>query len=369
MEVEETHINEISSEETSVNEDDENTLSDSDLKNLKHQNELTQQLPSKNEIEKEQINGQNPTEDEWTDILGNGDLMKKIIRKGNSDVRPETGELVKIVWKDLSSEGQEEIQFILGYGFYAEAFDLAVKLMYVGEISHITSSSRFVDNSDSNGKDFYDYEIELVDVQPAENVDLNIRVNEAREFGNIYFNKGKYEKSYRLYEYGLKLLSSEDSDEIADDLELRKYTLISNSAACLLKIKEWKKVVEITDNLPLNQNIDKLILTKLTLRRSDAFMQLKKYDEAMNSLKDCLAIDPSNTRAKSLLEQTKNLSAKEEKRMDKLYKNMFKALGTDEPTGGMISKVKSFMLSRNILLVTLFVGFLAILIHLVRLYI
>lgn len=54
-------------------------------------------------------------------------------------------------------------------------------------------------------------------------------------------------------------------------------------------------MVELTEDLLLNDNVDKLILTKLVLRRSNALIQLKEYGQAIESLKVCLLIDPSNT--------------------------------------------------------------------------
>jgi hypothetical protein len=63
--------------------------------------------------------GKKEEEDEWTDILGNGDLMKKTTRKGDGR-RPEHGEFVKISFKNLTDATSDEpttAQFILGYGF------------------------------------------------------------------------------------------------------------------------------------------------------------------------------------------------------------------------------------------------------------
>lgn len=106
-------------------------------------------------------------------------------------------------------------------------------------------------------------------------------------------------------------------------------------------------------------------MTKLVLRRSNALLKLKEYGRAIDSLHISLEIDPSNTFAKSLMEQAKTMSEKEEKRMKNFYKNMFKALGTDEATkSGKLSKIKSFMFSRKLLLLALVVGFIGILIHL-----
>lgn len=180
--------------------------------------------------------------------------------------------------------------------------------MSVGEQAVAKIHSRFIDNSNRNV--ILEYELELLDVQAADSIPLSDRVNDAREAGNGYYNKGQYEKAVRLYEYGIRLLSN-DGDQV-EDLPLRKYTFLSNSCACLIRVslftlfskliftfqlKEWKRVVDLTDNLPVDDglDIDKLILTKIVLRRSDALMNLKQYKDAVNSLKLCLVIDPSNT--------------------------------------------------------------------------
>jgi hypothetical protein len=55
-------------------------------------------------------------DDEWVDIVGNRDVLKRTLRAGK-EKRPSSGEFVKIVSKNLASQKCEEIEFILGYGF------------------------------------------------------------------------------------------------------------------------------------------------------------------------------------------------------------------------------------------------------------
>lgn len=189
-------------------------------------------------------------ENEWVDVLGNEDLMTKILRPGGGK-RPEAGELVKISFKELTesdSDEQTTTQFVLGYGFNIDgkwtsilrlfntqfvAFDLAIPLMYVGEQTHIKTHSRFTD--DPNGDNFLEYKLELLDVQPADIVHLSVRISEAREAGNDYYNRGRYEKALRLYDYGIRLLT--DAEDSVEDIDLRRFTFISNSAACLIKVR------------------------------------------------------------------------------------------------------------------------------------
>jgi hypothetical protein len=60
-------------------------------------------------------------DNEWEDVLGNGDLMRKVVRKGNGE-RPTAGQLVKISSKPIHAEESErkELQLILGHGFFID---------------------------------------------------------------------------------------------------------------------------------------------------------------------------------------------------------------------------------------------------------
>lgn len=61
---------------------------------------------------------QQEEESEWIDVLGSGDLMKRVVIEGNGE-KPNAGELVKITSKNLADKDSspEELQFILGHGF------------------------------------------------------------------------------------------------------------------------------------------------------------------------------------------------------------------------------------------------------------
>ncbi|KAI6182580.1 Peptidylprolyl isomerase [Aphelenchoides bicaudatus] len=237
--------------------DDEHALSDSELKKMQQSNGLANQIksPSSTVLEKECMSKrlaadvkteEKKEDDEWVDVLGSGDLLKKIITVGDGK-RPENGDLVKISFVCLTEDSDEQTtQFVLGYGFNIDAFDIAIPLMNVGEKAHIKSHSRFVSSFDN--EQTFEYEIELLEVQSADVLDLSYRIREAHEAANDYYNKRQYEKALRLYEYGIRLLT--DADGMVEDIYLRRYTLISNSAACLIKLNEWEKVVELTDNLP-----------------------------------------------------------------------------------------------------------------------
>jgi tetratricopeptide (TPR) repeat protein len=104
--------------------------------------------------------------------------------------------------------------------------------MYVGEQSHIKVHPRFTDDPDGN--DILEFELEFLEVQSADTLHLSARISEAREAGNDYYKRGRYEKALRLYDYGIRLLT--DAEESVEDNDLRKYTFLANSAACLIKV-------------------------------------------------------------------------------------------------------------------------------------
>jgi hypothetical protein len=105
--------------------------------------------------------------------------------------------------------------------------------MEVGELAHIKTHSRFVDHSMEEG--ILEFEVELLETKSADTIDLNARLNQARETGNEKYKAAKYEKAYQLYKYGIHLLD-DDFDVDDEEQQIRRYTLVSNAAACLLKV-------------------------------------------------------------------------------------------------------------------------------------
>ncbi|CAI7996312.1 Peptidyl-prolyl cis-trans isomerase FKBP8 [Geodia barretti] len=115
--------------------------------------------------------------DEWMDILGTGDLKKKVVRDGGGvETRPTPLSRVRIRTKGQLDNGavvdrHSSIPFTLGDGDVLQAWDLSVSLMEVGELALVRTSPRFAYGRQGRTPDIpanasITYELELLDVQP-----------------------------------------------------------------------------------------------------------------------------------------------------------------------------------------------------------
>ncbi|KAG5851323.1 hypothetical protein ANANG_G00091980 [Anguilla anguilla] len=87
--------------------------------------------------------------EEWLDVLGNGQLMKKVLEAGNGlDSRPQKGQNVRIHLKISLADGtavaeDPNLSFTLGDGDVIQALDLTVQLMEMNEKALVQTSARY----------------------------------------------------------------------------------------------------------------------------------------------------------------------------------------------------------------------------------
>lgn len=85
----------------------------------------------------------------YLDILGSGDLLKRILKKGNSEDRLVKDEQIlisfvgRIEGKDDIIEEAENLEITLGGCDIIQGVDLALSLMYVGEVVELKIPPRF----------------------------------------------------------------------------------------------------------------------------------------------------------------------------------------------------------------------------------
>ncbi|KAI6241221.1 Peptidylprolyl isomerase [Aphelenchoides fujianensis] len=305
--------------------------------------------------------------DEWQDLLGSGDLLKKTLVEGTGP-RAQHGQIVRL---EVEEEGTKPItkEFVLGHGFVIDAWDLGCAVMSVGEKCLLKSRSRFI--SPTAEDDFREFILTLHDAKDADSWKVEEHVDQAREHGNNRYNAGEYERAIRLYDYGLSLFDEEQHETIGElpkkTTDTWKYTLLSNKAACLIKLEEWAKVIELTEEIstiPLKSlHVDTLILSKLLLRRADAYMKQRKYEEAQVAIQKCLSNDADNKHAQLLLEKAKTLQKRDDAKLNKTYRNMLKALGKEENPRGRLRRLIAKPQVKWLLVVSMLVLFAAIGVH------
>ena len=99
---------------------------------------------------KETVVEEKPVEvDPILDILGNGSLVKKLLKSGESDKRPKNGQICKISYQLRLKSNMDEIiednpshELILGDGDVVPALDIAISLMDLNEECELKSEAR-----------------------------------------------------------------------------------------------------------------------------------------------------------------------------------------------------------------------------------
>lgn len=251
-----------------------------DLTNL-NENENTDNITS-DEIKKD--------EDEILDVIGNGQLTKKIIKIGNSEIQPQRGDLVRINVNGKLEDGTlvenyQNLEIHVGDFEVVQGIDMTIALMKVGEVAEISVDSRFAYGSLGLKNNFGNipsdakiiYCLELMDCKTEEDTDLSkfqIRKkfgNRKRERANFWYNRNEFNIAIQIYRRALEYLDDTDGG-ITDGL---KESEISNS--------------ELQD----------LLEDRLVVYNNLAMAQIKicAYDAALKSVENVLRCQPNNSKA------------------------------------------------------------------------
>ncbi|KAH8299391.1 hypothetical protein KR044_000990 [Drosophila immigrans] len=235
-------------------------------------------------------------EEDLCDILGNKQLLKRIIRKAPSSAkRPNRGDLVTISFSGKLEDGtvvEKEERFQCHVGDYevVQGLDMVLPMMHVGEQAEITVDPRFgygtlglkKENSTEaivapNAQLIYD--VELLDVKYEDFADLKtfevLRKYGARkkERANYFYKRVEYNNAIHLYRRALDYLDNRDGDPDAEfgkeDLELS------------------------------NSDLQSLLEDRLIVYNNLAMAQIKigAFDAALQSVEHVLRCQPNNPKA------------------------------------------------------------------------
>ncbi|XP_045501804.1 peptidyl-prolyl cis-trans isomerase FKBP8 isoform X1 [Colias croceus] len=102
--------------------------------------------------EREKQKGPVEKSDEWQDLLGSGTILKKIIKQGDEseDLRPQRNDICTISYEVKLRDGNKEtvekrdqVKIYLGDNEVLQGLDLALTLMYKGEVCLLQIAPRF----------------------------------------------------------------------------------------------------------------------------------------------------------------------------------------------------------------------------------
>ncbi|CDQ97962.1 unnamed protein product [Oncorhynchus mykiss] len=269
--------------------------------------------------------------DEWMDMLGNGQLKKKVLQVGNGpDSRPTKGQNVMIHLKTSLADGtlieeQPELSFTLGDGDVIQALDLTVQLMEMREKALVQANAKYAYGAlgslapDVPPNAALALEVQLLDATEAPDLELlspQERIalaGQKRERGNVYYQRADY--AFAVNSYGIALQVTESSSKVdispeeEEELMDVKVKCLNNMAAAQLKLDHYEAALRSCVSVLAHQpdNI------KALFRKGKVLALQGEYAEAIKILKRALKLEPSNkvlhsTFTKTLFRKLENVN-------------------------------------------------------------
>ncbi|EFN77170.1 FK506-binding protein 8 [Harpegnathos saltator] len=295
-------------------------------------------------------------ENEWIDILGNGQLKKKVILKGKNGTRPNRGDIctLKIIGKLKNNqkivENYEDFVIQLGDVEVVQGLDLAIAMMDVNEIAVIEVDPRFAYGILGQRPDIppdatIEYTVELKTVDLETDIDtLSIKQrkeigNKKRERGNWWFIRDEPSLAIQCYRKALDYLSptmnvtnssQHEKEETVGDAELQdlledRMKVYNNLAASQMKTQAYDLALESVDNV-LNcqpQNV------KALFRKGKILHYKGEHEQAYLVLLQAAKLEPESKIIQTELAILKEKNAKDALHEKHLYRKM---LGTNKNT-------------------------------------
>ncbi|PAV78815.1 hypothetical protein WR25_00506 [Diploscapter pachys] len=353
----------------SIDVDEERgALSDSEITHAARTQTIAAQVkgPSSDALEescRQEASARNKNQ-EWDDILGSGDLLKKTLRAGKGTEKPQDGQWVTIRVIDTlrGIDSHNHVKLITGFSMVVDAWELVVKLMVEGECVAVKSKARFaygelgLDELIHPNED-QEYTIELLEILPGPNFEsmsdeeLADFVLTLKERGNFYFSRAEYEKAIFVYKRASGIL---DVSEKSESVRKLFSALHSNLAVCYAKLEDWKMVLESTEqSLNLHDGNAKALY-----RRATALNALGDIPEATECLTRALELEPNDTAILNELRRMSDEKRRLRSREKQMYKRMLSGVRSSSP-----QRAQWWQSPRTIVLISAFVVMLGLTIH------
>ncbi|XP_034940663.1 peptidyl-prolyl cis-trans isomerase FKBP8 [Chelonus insularis] len=303
----------------------------------------------------EQASQSNDEDPEWMDILGNGQLRKKILVKGSDKKqnRPNQGDICTLRLIGRLEDGKlvenlDDTIIQLGDHEVVQGLDLAIALMNIGETAEIEVAARFAygdlgkePDIPPGAKVIYEVELKKVEIEPEiDNIDVTQRLNigiKKRERGNWWFSRNEPTIAIQCYRRALEYfqpltkmnhdekneqqnnLSENTMDSILEDFLQNRTKIYNNLAAAQLKTEAYEAALESVENVlrvePEN--------VKALYRKGCILQKKGEYTEAMNNFNEAARIDPESTAISHQIKLLKVKNAQSTASQRDLYRKMF----------------------------------------------
>ncbi|XP_011193416.1 peptidyl-prolyl cis-trans isomerase FKBP8 [Zeugodacus cucurbitae] len=234
-------------------------------------------------------------DEEPCDVLGNGQLVKRVIKQSQTSNRPARGDLVTVTFTGRLANGivvekMENYQMHVGDFEVVQGLDMVIPLMNIGEVAEVSVDSRFAygslglknekdDSANVPADSTLTYEVHLLDCKSEDFSDLK-SFEVRRKYGtrkkeraNFWYNRNEYNTAIQLYRRALEYLDDRDGDPDAtfdkEDLEFS------------------------------NSDLQTLLEDRLIVYNNLAMAQIKisALDAALKSVENVLRCQPNNSKA------------------------------------------------------------------------
>ncbi|XP_077257186.1 peptidyl-prolyl cis-trans isomerase FKBP8 isoform X1 [Temnothorax americanus] len=290
---------------------------------------------------------ESPLEDEqWLDILGNGQLKKRVIKKGEQNVKPQRGDICTVRIMGVLDSGKVVEEYVakqiqIGDMEVVQGLDLTIVLMELGEIALVVVDPRFAYGTrgtasiPSNATITYTVELKEIKEEPEiETLSINQRReigNKKRERGNWFFMRKDVNHAILCYRRALQYLFIDDDTswnkngetETVSDTELQALLddcvkVYNNLAAALIETDAYHSALD---------NVNKVLKyqpnnTKALYRKGKIFKIQGHYGKAYLTFLEALKINPELWSAKLELASLKEKMAKQNEKEKSLYAKM-----------------------------------------------
>lgn len=278
--------------------------------------------------------------EEWLDVLGSGDLKKKVIKPGVIDSRPVKGDTVTVRAAGRLDDGKEvdvhdELTFTVGDSEVVLGLDMIVPLMDKGEMAEVYIGARFAYGSKGLPPSIppdvpLTYTIEILDISPdvePDSLPIPKRMsigNRKRERGNWWFNREEYATAIQCYSAAVDYLddaTEEYGEEVRDEVKpllVERLKALNNMGAAQIKVGAYEVALKSLEAVLRCQPNN----VKALFRKGKALGLQGKFKDAVTILKTALELEPESRLIHQELARVREKAREEAESEKSLYRKM-----------------------------------------------
>lgn len=291
------------------------------------------------------------TVDDVMDIIGTGQLTKKVLVEGHPDIKPQRGDICKInvigkLENGTEVENQQELIVHVGDNEVVQGIDMALPLMGLGETAEVVCESRFgygtigLKNEQNpsasippGAKIIYTVELLTCDEEgDLEDQSFELRKsigNRKRERGNFWYERNESNLAIQLYRRALEYLNDNGpgvevptkndftNAELQELLEIR-VKVYNNLAAAQMKISAYEAALSSVENVLRCQPEN----VKALFRKGKILEAKGEINASIPVLQKAATLDPDSKAIQQLLGKCILKSKREARNEKDMYQKM-----------------------------------------------